>query len=320
MGLDYGWGNDEMTLDFEGSKIVRVKVADLDEATAALLADPDGEKFTDRVLQFKGADTFALPGFTKEVVSRFFTAGYTATFTIEYYAKAGTMSVVAINGDTTREIVAADKFEEGVHTISFDYTVAEGDTGIAFVTTGEAEFYFGRLGVILYAGGPSYNQLAAGYTFNWAQLPVDGKDYGTAIQVKDITDETAKAAIIASGKTEDDFAALVETYSGDGGSKYNGGLYSHVMEGQMVEGFNEWIFDANRKSGDCEIVKTKFGYHLIYFVEKDELNYRDYMIDVNMRSEAAAEWLDEMVENAKIGEKDISKLDLDFVISPSTYY
>ena len=44
------------------------------------------------------------------------------------------------------------------------------------------------------------------------------------------------------------------------------------------------------------------------------------MIDVNMRSEAAAEWLDEMVEKAKVGEKDISKLDLDFVISPSTYY
>lgn len=124
----------------------------------------------------------------------------------------------------------------------------------------------------------------------------------------------------ATGKTEDEFAALVETYSGDGGSKYNGGLYSHVMEGQMVEDFNEWIFDANRKSGDCEIVKTEFGYHLIYFVEKDELNYRDYMIDVNMRSEAAAEWLDEMVEKAKVGEKDISKLDLDFVISPSTYY
>ena len=126
--------------------------------------------------------------------------------------------------------------------------------------------------------------------------------------------------IVPGQKTEDEFAALVETYSGDGGSKYSGGLYSHVMEGQMVDGFNEWIFDANRKSGDCEIVKTEFGYHLIYFVEKDELNYRDYMIDVNMRSEAAAEWLDEMVEKAKVGEKDISKLDLDFVISPSTYY
>ncbi len=123
----------------------------------------------------------------------------------------------------------------------------------------------------------------------------------------------------ATGKTEDDFAALVETYTADGGSKYNGGLYSHVMEGQMVDGFNEWIFDANRKSGDCEIVETEFGYHLIYFVEKDELNYRDYMIDTNMRYEATAAWLEDLVENAKIGEKDISKLDLDFVISPSAY-
>ena len=124
----------------------------------------------------------------------------------------------------------------------------------------------------------------------------------------------------ATGKTETEFAALVEANTGDGGSKYNGGLYSHVVEGQMVEGFNEWIFDANRKAGDCEIVETEFGYHLIYFVEKDGLNYRDYMIDTDMRSEATVAWMDEMVEKAKIGEKDISALDLDFVISPSTYY
>lgn len=124
----------------------------------------------------------------------------------------------------------------------------------------------------------------------------------------------------ATGKTEDDFAGLVEANSTDTGSKYNGGLYEHIIPGQMVTAFNDWIFDAERKSGDCEIVETEYGYHLIYFVEHDELNYRDYIIDNDLRSEAANTWLTGLTDNAKISEKDISSLELDFVIAPSNYY
>lgn len=131
--------------------------------------------------------------------------------------------------------------------------------------------------------------------------------------------EEVLAQFNATGKTPDDFAALVEANSTDPGSKYNGGLYSHILPGQMVENFDNWIFDESRKSGDCEIVETEYGYHLIYFVEADELNYRDYMIDSTLRNEAVNTWLDTLVDGAKIGEKDISTLELDFVISPYSY-
>ena len=33
----------------------------------------------------------------------------------------------------------------------------------------------------------------------------------------------------------------------------------------MVEAFNDWCFDADRKVGDYGIVKTQYGYHIMYF-------------------------------------------------------
>ena len=34
----------------------------------------------------------------------------------------------------------------------------------------------------------------------------------------------------------------------------------------MVQTFNDWCFDEARKTGDSGIVKTQFGYHIMYFV------------------------------------------------------
>ena len=66
-------------------------------------------------------------------------------------------------------------------------------------------------------------------------------------------------------KTEASFAALANEHSTDGGSNTNGGLYENVCVGDMVEEFNDWCFDEVRKVGDTGLVKTKFGYHIMYF-------------------------------------------------------
>ena len=34
----------------------------------------------------------------------------------------------------------------------------------------------------------------------------------------------------------------------------------------MVQEFNDWVFDPERKTGDTGIVKTTYGYHIMYFV------------------------------------------------------
>lgn len=65
--------------------------------------------------------------------------------------------------------------------------------------------------------------------------------------------------------TEESFAALVKDNSADTGSVDNGGLYSNIGKGQMEAAFNDWSFDPQRKPGDTGIVKTSYGYHIMYF-------------------------------------------------------
>lgn len=65
--------------------------------------------------------------------------------------------------------------------------------------------------------------------------------------------------------TEDTFAALAGEYSQDPGSSGNGGLYTEVYKGMMVEEFENWCFDEARKVGDYGIVRTSLGFHIMYF-------------------------------------------------------
>lgn len=74
-------------------------------------------------------------------------------------------------------------------------------------------------------------------------------------------------------QTEDAFGALAVKYSQDTGSVTDRGLIKTFSQGQMVTEFDEWCFDDARKNGDVEIVKTSYGYHLIYFVEE---NYAEW--------------------------------------------
>ena len=72
---------------------------------------------------------------------------------------------------------------------------------------------------------------------------------------------------------EDGFAVLAEAYSDDPGSASNGGLYEDVYVGRMVPEFENWCFDASRQTGDYGIVKTTYGYHIMYFVGSDYVWY-----------------------------------------------
>ena len=84
----------------------------------------------------------------------------------------------------------------------------------------------------------------------------------------------------AGEQTEDKFAELAETYSNDTGSvgenaQTSGGLYENVQKGQMVAEFDNWIYDESRTAGEVGMVKTRFGWHIIYFVSKqDEPAYK----------------------------------------------
>ena len=115
---------------------------------------------------------------------------------------------------------------------------------------------------------------------------------------------------LAGDKTEDSFAALANENSADTGSNTNGGLYTGVTQGQMVEAFDEWCFDAARKVGDYGIVKTKFGYHIMYFCGSQLL--WESQAESDMISQMSNDFINEAVAaaDAKI---DYSAIKLGFV-------
>lgn len=94
---------------------------------------------------------------------------------------------------------------------------------------------------------------------------------------------------IAEGGTEDQFAALADELSDD---TAEGGLYEDIYDGMMIAGFNEWIFDDSRKPGDCEIVESDYGWHIIYFVSEGE-TYANYIAQNDLGAEAYNEWYEE---------------------------
>ena len=73
-------------------------------------------------------------------------------------------------------------------------------------------------------------------------------------------------------KTEISFAELAEKSSADvnttssGGAGMYGGELKKIKLGEMVPEFENWATDKSRKYGDVEIVKSKFGYHIMYFI------------------------------------------------------
>ena len=70
---------------------------------------------------------------------------------------------------------------------------------------------------------------------------------------------------LSGEQTEENFATLANEHSADPGSNTTGGLYTDVATGEMVEAFDAWCFDENRKAGDYGIVQTELGFHIMYF-------------------------------------------------------
>ena len=99
---------------------------------------------------------------------------------------------------------------------------------------------------------------------------------------------------LAGEQTEGRFAELANEHSQDGGSNTNGGLYENVYTGQMVEAFDAWCFDESRKTGDYGLVKTEYGYHIMYFVDSHPL-WR-YYTESDWRTEQTNQMVQTLLE------------------------
>lgn len=111
---------------------------------------------------------------------------------------------------------------------------------------------------------------------------VEGAEVAAKKKAEELYDEW-----VENGSTEDYFKILANTYSSDGDGK-SGGLYEDVYKGRMVTPIDSWLFGP-RKIGDCEIIESDYGWHLVYFAGFGE-NYKAQRLDDAMREDAYEAW------------------------------
>ena len=101
-------------------------------------------------------------------------------------------------------------------------------------------------------------------------------------------------------KSEYEFAKLAEQYSTDSASTSSGsndsfgGLYESVTLGQMVPDFEKWSIDDSRKYGDTGIVKSDYGYHIMFFIN----DYPEYQSKII--AQIKSDRLSNMIDKAEI--------------------
>ncbi|MDD6620711.1 MAG: peptidylprolyl isomerase [Eubacteriales bacterium] len=103
-------------------------------------------------------------------------------------------------------------------------------------------------------------------------------------------------------KSEDNFAALATEHTDDTGSADNGGLYENVVPGQMVDSFSAWCFDPARKAGDTGIVRSDYGYHIIYYVGEGSLTVWEYTAQQALASDDTNDASDKLEEEYTLKE------------------
>ena len=70
---------------------------------------------------------------------------------------------------------------------------------------------------------------------------------------------------LAGEATEDNFAKLAQEHSADAGSKDYGGLYTGLdKDTNFVKEFVDWYMAEGRMVGDYGLIKTSYGYHIMY--------------------------------------------------------
>ena len=136
-----------------------------------------------------------------------------------------------------------------------------------------------------------YNTVNVRHILIQFELDQDATEPTTAQENAARTEAEAILTLWKDGDaTEESFAALATEKTQDPGSKENGGLYEGIYKGQMVTEFEDWCFDANRQPGDTGLVRTSYGYHVMYYVGQGR-PYWEVQVDAALRTTDYNDWL-----------------------------
>lgn len=105
-------------------------------------------------------------------------------------------------------------------------------------------------------------------------------------------------SILIRVKDGEDFSALANEYSEDGGSNKNGGLYENIKEGEFVSEIEDIALNENVGVIYPNLVKTVFGYHIVKpegrSMEKVQMSEEEKMAIINADfNEVLSNWSNE---------------------------
>lgn len=102
--------------------------------------------------------------------------------------------------------------------------------------------------------------------------------------------EAVLAEFKAGTMNRETFEALADKYTDD-----TGVVYENVLRDEMVKEFNDWIYDEARQTGDTAVVKTDYGFHVMYFLGNGIAAWQAETVDM-MVGEAMDDWMEELGE------------------------
>ena len=118
---------------------------------------------------------------------------------------------------------------------------------------------------------------------------------------------------LAGDKDEDSFAELAKKNSADT-SASAGGLITNIAKGNTVETFDAWIFADGREYEDHGLVKSVYGYHIMFYVTAEEAwiryceaSYANEVVSAKIEKFAESYKLETDYDNIALGGVDFSE-------------
>ena len=75
--------------------------------------------------------------------------------------------------------------------------------------------------------------------------------------------------------------------------------------------------DEKRVANETEIVEADDGFYLMIYTAKSKLNYRQYMIENDMRAADFQKWYNDAIAKVPTKVGKLTKIDKDIVLSPA---
>lgn len=251
---------------------------------AADKAVKDGEKYAKQIKSVKDIKKL-MPKVCKDMLSQYISMGY---FENEKEAVDALCETATTKSDSALPTAAVEWL--------FDESVKEGTVKSFNDTENSTVFVIMKTGALTVPEEEMYS------VRHILIMPESDKKDEDGESTKDVkyTDEQWKTAemkadevyqkYLSSDKSEFAFASLAEEYSEDvnstskgQGNSYGGSIVT--LLGQMTDSFEKWSTDDKRKYADTEIVKSEFGYHIMFFVEKTKTYLYDCEQQVHSEKE-----------------------------------